>query len=788
MNNQETQIQEEKVDLKGLFFRYYSHWYYFVISLFVFGLIALAYIRYTTPVYSVSSTILIRDDNNTQLGAENILEGMELFSGKTNINNEIVVLKSYSLINQVIDELSLGVSYHQHGFLQSNELYQNTPFSVIVDSNYSQITNTEFRIKIIDDKKFNLSCSIDDQNTYNLKSDKLNKNIFANIEIDDEFNFNQQIKTKYFSFKISKTKAFNLNSIIENEKDFSFKLYQRSKLVANYIDAVAINPINKETSVLKLKINGENPGKNIEFLNTLSKKYIDYGLNDKNNMAINTISFIEEQLRLIKDSLLVIENNIEKFKRKHPNIENIEEEYGAFFQKQKVENLLAEQNVNIKYYSSLLNYLNENKDESGIVSPSSMGISNPELNTLINQLLQLTARKSDLELTTTEKNPTYISIITQIKNTKEILIENLSNLISNTKIYENDLLKRQDNYNNSINSLPQYQKEYINLKREYLYNEQTLAYLQNKKYEASLAKAGTESDHKVIDYARLDSEIPVSPKSSVTYFFCLLLGLFIPIIFISLKEFFNNTIRSKKDLQMHSNIPILGLIGHSEKLTSLIVPKNSKSVISESFRSIRTNIQYLAVDKTKKVITVTSSIGGEGKTFCSMNLASIFALSGHKTVLIGADLRKPKLELEFKSENKSGLSNYLINKSTLSEITNKTEVEHLDIIFSGPTPPNPAELLDSSKMKNLIKELNKKYDYVIIDTPPIGLVTDGVILMKNADINLYVVRHNYTKHQALAVVNSLYDNNQIHNLHFIINDYQNNMGNYGYGYGYGYGY
>ena len=168
--------------------------------------------------------------------------------------------------------------------------------------------------------------------------------------------------------------------------------------------------------------------------------------------------------------------------------------------------------------------------------------------------------------------------------------------------------------------------------RDSLYNEQTLAYLQNKKYEASLAKAGTESDHKVIDYARLDSEIPVSPKSSVTYFFCLLLGLFIPIIFISLKEFFNNTIRSKKDLQMHSNIPILGLIGHSEKLTSLIVPKNSKSVISESFRSIRTNIQYLAVDKTKKVITVTSSIGGEGKTFCSMNLASIFALSGHKTL------------------------------------------------------------------------------------------------------------------------------------------------------------
>ena len=302
MNNEEINIKEERVDLKGLFFRYYSHWYYFLISLFVFSLISLAYIRYTTPVYSVSSTILIRDDNNTQLGAENILEGMELFSGKTNINNEIVVLKSFSLIDKVVNELALGVSYFQHGFLQSNELYKNTPFVVKVDSNYHQIVNSEFRIKIIDEKTYNLSCSIDDLNTYDLNTDRLNKNISASIDIDDNFKF-EQIKTKFFSFKIVKTKAFNINTILENEKDFSFNLHQRSKLVSSYIDAVSINPINKETSVLKLKINGENPGKNIDFLNKLNEKYIEYGLNDKNNMAINTISFIEEQLSIIKDSL-----------------------------------------------------------------------------------------------------------------------------------------------------------------------------------------------------------------------------------------------------------------------------------------------------------------------------------------------------------------------------------------------------------------------------------------------------------------------------------------------------
>ena len=249
MNSEENQIQEERVDLKALFFRYYSHWYYFVISLFACAVIAFIYIRYTTPVYSVSSTILIRDDNNTQLGAENILEGMELFSGKTNINNEIVVLKSFSLIDKVVNELALGTSYFQHGFLQSNELYQNTPFVVKVDSNYQQIVNNEFRIKIIDDKTYNLSCSIDDLNTYNLSTDRLNKNIIANIEIDDNFLFGQEIKTKFFSFKLVKTKAFDLDAILENDKDFSFKLHQRSKLVSNYIEAVAINPINKETSV-----------------------------------------------------------------------------------------------------------------------------------------------------------------------------------------------------------------------------------------------------------------------------------------------------------------------------------------------------------------------------------------------------------------------------------------------------------------------------------------------------------------------------------------------------------
>ena len=265
------------------------------------------------------------------------------------------------------------------------------------------------------------------------------------------------------------------------------------------------------------------------------------------------------------------------------------------------------------------------------------------------------------------------------------------------------------------------------------------------------------------------------------------MGLFLPIAFISLRDFFSDTIQTRNDLQNATKIPILGVVGHSEKTTSTAVVNAPKSIIAESFRGLRTNIQYLAVNKKNKIITITSSVGGEGKTFNAINLASIFALAGHKTLIIGADLRKPKLHKDFKIDQEKGLSNYLINKLKLSEIIQKTELKNLEVIGSGPTPPNPAELLDSLNMQELIQKLNKTYDYIIIDTPPIGLVTDGIILMKKADVNLYVVRHGYSKTTALNIVNNLYEQEQVENLQIIINDFKNTTSGYNYGYGHAYG-
>ncbi|MAW21760.1 MAG: hypothetical protein CMD16_05145 [Flavobacteriales bacterium] len=784
---QNKNLQEETIDVKALILKYSQYWYYFLLSILFCGFIAFLNYRYTIPEYSVSTTLLIRDDNNTQLGAENLLEGLELFSGKKNLKNEIVILNSYSITEKVIEELNLGLSYFQHGFFQTNEMFENSPFKVNLDSSHNQLTGIDFHVKNITENDFTLVVKAEDQFPYDLIEQKFNKKILANLDINETYNFGETINNDYFSFSITKSLFFKSDEIQKSNKTYSFKLHQTDKLAHKLINNITINPINKETSILKLNIKGKTPKKNINILDKITEIYIRSGLDEKNIMAINTIHFIDEQLDVIQDSLTVIENKLESFRLQNPNLEIVDKEFGTYFQKQKLDNTLSEQSVNIKYYNSLLSYLKDDNNANSIVSPTSMGISNPELNSLINQLLQLYAKKGELKLTTTKKNPTYQAVISQINHTKNTIIENVNNLISSALIYENDLKKRINSFNNKINQLPEAEKNYLILKRKHEYNEQTSIYLQQKRYEASLAKAGTESDHKVIDPARLDSEIPIKPKKSLAYFISIIIGFFIPIAFISLRDFFSDTIYSKSDLQNATRIPILGLVGHSDKATSMVVSDATKSIIAESFRSLRTNIQYLAADKEKKVITITSSIGGEGKTFTAMNLAAILALAGHKTILVGGDLRKPKLHADFNINRSRGLSSYLINKSSLNEVIDKTEITELEVIGSGPTPPNPAELLDSPKMQELIRELNKIYDYVIVDTPPIGLVTDGVILMKHADINLYVVRHGYSKTKTLSVINNLYEKQQVEDVQIIINDFKYTSTGYGYGYGYGYG-
>lgn len=778
---------EETIDIKAVLKKFSGHWYYFILSIIICLFIAFLYNRYTDKIYKVSTDILIRDDNNSQLGVENIMEGMELFSGKTNLENEEAVLKSYTLASRTIKKLNIQLSYFMHGNVQKIYLYDQTPFIIKFDSSHCQLPESEFFIELIDNNKFKLKVNCTEQYTYDLFNDKRNKNLSANLDYEKTHHYNENIENPYFSFQIIKTSFYD-DLILEDKSSYSFIFHSLDIVTKDHVNLLNIKPTSKESSVLSLSITESNRRKNIDYINTLAKLYILQGLEEKNEMAINTIRFIQDQITKTSDTLDIIEKDLAIFKERNPNLDIINKDFGAFFQKQKVDGDISINQIHLIYYNELLTYLQNSEKTDNIISPTSVGVTNSELNSLINSLLTLNSEKKKLELSTTKSHPKYQSVLSQISHTKKSIIENLKNLISSTNIAKRNLEDRSIVFNSQINELPIKEKEYVKLKRKFIQSENIVNYLILKEQETTIAKEGTEADHKVLDPAGdKDSLIPISPKNNLNFIIALLLGIGIPVTIISLKDFFNETIRSKSDLIKHTNIPILGVIGNSDKADSLVVIDNPKSVISESFRSLRTNIQYLASDKKNKVITVTSSVGSEGKTFCTSNLSLILASAGYKTVLIGADLRKPKTHHNFNIENIKGLSSYLINQSSISEILNSTKNENLKVITSGPVPPNPSELLNSERMKELITELKKDFEYIVIDTPPAGLVTDSVITMKFSDINLYVVRHNYTKRSMLNIINNLHDTKQVENINIIINDYIVSSTSYGYGYGYGYG-
>ncbi|MDX1627560.1 MAG: polysaccharide biosynthesis tyrosine autokinase, partial [Fulvivirga sp.] len=338
-----------------------------------------------------------------------------------------------------------------------------------------------------------------------------------------------------------------------------------------------------------------------------------------------------------------------------------------------------------------------------------------------------------------------------------------------------------------IKLLPTAERQFIHINRMYEINENLYIFLMEKRAEAAIMKASTTPDVKVVDPPMVSGG-KISPQTSRNFGIAVILTIIIPVLFLYFKEFFNTKILYKEDIDEFTTIPFLGLIGHDNSTGNLIVDKNPRSAVAESFRTVRSNINFFTADKRKKVILITSSISGEGKTFCSINLASVIALSGKKTVIVGADLRRPKLFNDFDLNNNVGVSNYLINTASFDDIVQHTGIENLDLISSGAVPPNPSELLMNKNMDKLIDELKDKYDYIILDTPPIGLVTDALILMKYADLTVYLVRQNYTPKGSIMSTQEMYESGQLNDICILFNDVKVQKYGYGYGYGYNYGY
>lgn len=783
MNPNDLSEENEKIDLKNLLGRFLIFWKLILLSSITFLIIGVIYIRYTSKVYKSSTTLLIKEESNSSLGAENLFDGIDLFGGQKNIKNEIGILKSFSLTKKTLEQINFRISYFHDGKLKSEEIYKKSPFNVELSPSKNTIINQEFHIKIISENEFNISIDCDKVKPFDLKTEKFASNVEMSVNYNKNHQFGELISTPYFEFTVLKN---NFELFTEDDWDsYYFKIHNYNELTDEYLSQQSVIEIDKDASILRISLEGKNPRKINDFLEKFNQLYLQLGLNEKNQIASNTIFFINNQLTSISDSLSKVENELERFKKKNPKVQIISKDFSTFSQIEKLEEEKAILEFNNKYYLSLKTYFDNNNSTKNIVVPSAMGINDPLLNELISELSNLYSQLEVASVNSKEEHPVVQSLQKQISNTKVKLNENIENIISSSELSLIDIDKRIGKIEGKIEQLPQQERLLLNIQRKFNLNENIYNYLLEKRAEASITKASNVSDHKVIDNPRLISKYPIKPKQTLVFLMCLVFGIGLPILGITIYFTFNNKIIDKKDIDLIISFPNIGKIIFNQDDNDLINVNNPKSSIAESFRSIRTNIQYLASDKKEKVICLTSSVSGEGKTFVSMNLASIISLTGEKTLLIGADLRKPKISDSFKLKNTVGLSSYLSNQNTKEEIIKQTNNEHLDIILSGPIPPNPSELLNLQKMKNLLEELKSQYKYIIIDTPPIGLVSDGIILMDYSDINLYVVRQNFTTKDMLHNFKETVNYNKLKDINIVINGITTNRSSYGYGYGYG---
>jgi len=780
--------QSSSADIKRYISKLISHWYWFMLSFIVIMGIVVLFNIYSAPTYSATTTLLIRDDQKNTLGAESLIQNFS-FKMTNNIQNEIGILKSYSLTKRTLKALNLDVSYYKQirwasnisfPFLKRN-LYNDSPITIITpDSSVHQTYDKYFKIRILSRKKFRL--------VFNAK---LPNN--QNINIDEEFRFDQPIKSSFFNFTIKLSNKYSPDFDYKESDlythDFFFKLNKDSDLASYYRESLKISFLYKDASILELKLKGEHPQIISDYLNKLTETYLLSELEQKNQMANSTIEFIDRQINGIYDSLKTAENNFQRFRSSH-NIINISAE-GDYTMK-KMEDLVKEKGKYermAQYYDYLFEYIEGKNDFKDVIVPSTMGIEDAMLNSLVTRLSDLHAKRALILLSVREKSPQIKQLNREIENTRNALLENVRNIVKSTRIAIEGLDKQIAKVEQEMKMLPKTERELINYKRSFTLNDNIYTFLLQKRSEAGIALASNVSDHRVLDKAKPENTIKVSPNKKLNYFIGILLSMLLPIGFISFKDFFNSKITDEYSIEDHTSIPIIGYVTHQKTANKGTVYEVPKSSVAEAFRAIRTNLQFLLVDHDEvPVIAVTSSIAGEGKTFCSTNIAAIISMSNKRTLVVGMDLRKPQTHNQFDISNAKGLSNYLIHDATFEEVVIPTHIPKLYITPAGPIPPNPSELIETDRMKNFFTEAKKHFDVIILDTPPVALVTDAVIISKYADTMIFVIRHNHTDKHALRFVNNLYDQKKLPNLSLLVNDIRipQYVANYNYAYGYGY--
>lgn len=787
--------KERPINLAEIWFRIVDMWYLFAIVLVSALIIAFVVNRYSASRYESSATLLLKT-NNDVLNTLDMQKGIMWSNSEKDFQNAIRVLQSYSIARETVKGMNLYCSYYQRINFRDVDIYKDSPFEVIPDLNTPQPTGIKIGIRLLNDKKCEISYS-----------GKQGVSMYDYMA-DDEVEQRQDIKTRDVVLNYGdwyNKDGMHFKVLLKKDKwspkfarvDYSFTM-NNFKTMAYAYRGVGITRADDGSSIINISFQHENPQMAVDFVNTLCNIYIDQSFKEKNYLNVTTIDFVNQQLASIGDSLTQAEARKEAFQETHNTLNLTNDGQYLYEKTNELQQKRAEAYTRQKYYDYLEDYIEKAALDQGVASPSVMGVEDPVLTNLVKELSDVIILHKSALTKGSAKNPKTKDLELKIQTIRKQIAESLRNLQTVSSISRDELQRQQNELQYAINRLPSTERNMVNIQRQFKFNDQIYSFLYQKRSEAEIAKNAALPDHRVIDKAMTASKI--YPKTAKNLIIALVLGLLLPAIYIIAKYLLKDTLSSKDDLVNISERPIIGYIPQfHDGANPMMVFNRPKSQITESYRTVRTNIKYILGQKTDeethigdaKVILTTSSMPSEGKTLTSLNIASVFSISSNKTLLMEYDLRKPRLHKSLGLDPIKGITSYYIGQHTPEEIVQKTEFDNLDVVCVGQVPPNPSEIIDSEKNRQLIATLKKQYDYIIIDTPPISLIADAQTLAKEADISLFVVRVGVTSMSILRTAIQEMEERGGKNLYFILNDIQNIMQKYGYGkgsYGYGYGY
>jgi len=762
--------EDDNVDIKRYISLFLSNWYWFAITLFIAMTLAYGINRYSPKIYSVSSTLLIKDD---QLGSMNnsaasVIPGGDIFKSQQNLKNEMGILKSFSLNYRVMKDLRdfhvVYVGVGKRGIVESR-MYKTCPFNVVYDSLDIKPKGIRVDIEILSEEKYRI---------------KLN----GDLNFEAEKSFGERFSEFGLDFTIERRKPGGTVYLEGRSNRYYFYFKDPANLAAEYRSKLSLAPIEKDASLVTISVSGPVAEQEADYLNKLMDEYIRYGLDNKNQTADSTIKFIDAQLAVILDSLDIAEKKLEMFRMSNSFFDLSRE--GMLIQNrlEKFENEKTEFALQLQYYNYLSEYLNKNAGGT-IVSPSVIGIEDQVLLRLVNELSFLQKEREKLGFNIDGNQPVIELMNKQMEEAREALKENVRNGIAGLKLSIEESGKKISGVEIEINKLPSTERKLINIQRKFDLNNTVYIYLLEKRSESGIARASNVSDNRIIDKASYFSTALIKPKAKINLIIALILGFILPMAAITMIDFFNDRVIDKKDIEKKTKVPVIGYISHSEAGDEIAVVEKPGSALAESFRSVRTAIKYYVKENEVAVIAISSTISSEGKTFISVNLAAITAMLGKRVLLLGLDLRNPRISKIFEFYDSPGMSTYLSGNCKYEEIIKETQIDNLFYAPSGPIPPNPAELIETELMKKFMERAKKEYDYIIIDTPPVAIVTDALLLADYVDVNLFIVRQRYSSRNTLELIDQLNNHGELKNMAIVINDISL-TGYYGYGMRYGY--